>query len=108
MDLGTIFVWLVAVFYAVAGVAPLGKFSDTSKQYVAWGYPTWFPFVTAVLEVAVGVLLVLPAMLMAGVGLGVLIMLAAIATLIRSKEYSHAIAPVVVLVVTVLAGYFGG
>lgn len=104
MEIGTIFVWVMAAFYAIAGVAPLANQKKTGAQYEAWGYPAWFSFVTAVCEVAVAVLLLLPQaeLQLAGIAFGVLIMVAAIITLIRKKEYSHTIPPIVVLVLTAL------
>lgn len=103
-DWGTIFVWVMAAFYVLSGIGPLANMKKTSAQYVGWGYPSWWPFVTAVFEVVIGVLLVSPQTRMAGVVLGVLVMLAAIATVLRAKEYGHAVPPVIVLVLTALVG----
>lgn len=96
------FVWLVAAFYILAGVGPLANMKKSSAQYVGWGYPAYWPYVTAVMEVAVGILLFLPQYRMAGVALGIAIMLVAIGTVVRAKEYSHAVPPAVVAIVTAL------
>ena len=104
MNLSTIFVWVMAVFYILSGVVPLLSLEKTSAQYKGWGYPTWFPFVTAVFEVAIGLLFLWSQTRMAGVALGVLVMLAAIGTVLRAKEYAHAIPPTIVLILTVLVG----
>ena len=95
-----IFVWLLAAFYGIAGLAPLLNWEKTSQQYQQWGFPSWFGLVTAIFEVAVGVFLILPQTRMAGAALGCAIMVAAIATLFRCKEYSHAVPPTIVLSVT--------
>lgn len=104
LDTSNLFVWLMAAFFIVAGLAPLIAFAKTSKQYQGWGYPAWFPFVTAALEVLVGILLLSPETRVVGAVLGVLIMIAAIVTVLRNKEYAHAVPPTVVLVLTVLVG----
>ncbi len=52
-----------------------------------------------------GIMFLLPALAFEGAVLGMLIMVVAIATVLRSREYAHAIPPTVVLLVTALAGF---
>lgn len=104
MSLSTIFVWVMAAFYAIAGVGPLAKLEKAKEEYKRWGYPTWWPFVTAVVEVVIGALFISPQTRFAGAVLGVLVMIVAIGTVLRCKEYKHAIPPTIVLVLTVLVG----
>lgn len=102
--LTTGFVLALALFYAVAGLVPLLRMEASGARYVQWGYPPWFPYVTAALEVLVALLLPWTQTRFAGAVLGIVIMVAAIATVLRSKEYSHALPPAIVMVLTALAG----
>lgn len=100
----TIFVWFMSAFYIIAGIAPLGNLKRSRPQYVEWGYPGWWVFVTAVMEALVGILIFYPQTRVPGAALGVAIMLVAIGTLVRKKEYKHALLPVGALILTVLVG----
>lgn len=96
------------VFYVVTGVFALGAIinliapGSIREDYTRWGYPNGFRFVTAALEALAVVLILLPSTRLAGLALGGLIMLAAIATLVRTREYSHAIPAAIVLVASIL------
>ena len=54
-----------------------------------WGYPHGFHRVTGALEVAGGALLLVPATARIGAGVLVVILLAALATLVRHRDWSH-------------------
>lgn len=97
--------WALALFFLVGaignGIAP----TNVRQEYARWGYPDWFHFVTAALELLVAAFFVFPATRELAVGLGALIMLAAIATLLFHKEFKHALLPTTVLIVLIVQLY---
>lgn len=97
--------WGLAVFFVVGaignGLAP----ANVRAEYARWGYPDWFHHITAALELLVAFLLVFVSTQLAGCALGAAVMLAAIVTLLRHKEYKHALLPTVVLLLLTLFGF---
>ncbi|EJU11306.1 hypothetical protein LH128_19596 [Sphingomonas sp. LH128] len=79
--------------------------ASTWAEYVAWGYPHWFPYVTACLEVGAATLLFVPRTRLVGAALGAAIMVAALATLIRVGDYGHGTAPAVLILFCALTGW---
>src|SRR3984885_10750929 len=59
------------------------------EEYLRWGYPPWFHFVTGSLELTTAVLLVLARTRLWGAALGCTVMLAALATVTLHGEYGH-------------------
>lgn len=59
------------------------------ESFARWGYPAGFHRVTGGLEVAAGLLLVIPATSRVGAIGSAIILLAAIATLIRFRGWGH-------------------
>lgn len=100
-----ILAWLLAIFFAVGAVGNWRATAKVRADYVRWGYPGGFHRFTAVLEAAVAILLVFGATRLFGTVLGAAIMLAAIATLLRHKEYKHALLPTAVLLLLILLGF---
>lgn len=94
--------------YAIAAVFLVGALVNLigpgaiRREYTHWGYPESFRFVTAALEAAALVLILLPATRLVGLALGAVIMLAAIGTLFRAGQFAHAIPAGVVLIVSAL------
>lgn len=97
LDIGTILVWIAAAFFLFGGLSNLIGPPGIRASYRRWGYPSWFRFVTAALEFMVAAMLLMPDYRVAGAILGTAIMLAATATLLRNREYGHAIAPPIVI-----------
>lgn len=96
--LKTGYAWLLAAFFAVGAFANLLASQQTREDYQSWGYPGWFHYVTGLLEATAAVLLALSATRLAGSLLGAAVMASAAATLLIHAEYSHALAPLTVLV----------
>jgi uncharacterized membrane protein len=90
----TIVLWIVIAAFAVIGILHLMSGEPIRAAYKAWKYPAGFHFVTGILEVATAVLLFLPGTRLLGLALGALICVAAIATLIWNKQYSHLVGPI--------------
>ena len=82
-------VWLLVAAFAAAGLVnaigtPAGK-----GNFVRWGYPPWWCYLTGGSEVIVAVLLARPATRQAGLVLGAVIVAAAILTVTRHREFVH-------------------
>ncbi|MBV8682251.1 MAG: DoxX family protein [Caulobacteraceae bacterium] len=90
-------IWLVVAAFFAAGVinaigAPAGK-----SNFVRWGYPSWWCYLTGGMEILTAVLVALPAGRAAGLILGAVIVAAAVLTVVRRREFSH-LAPLGVFV----------
>jgi membrane protein HdeD len=72
-------------------------------SFARWGYPAGFHRVTGGLEVTAGLLLLIPATSRAGAIGSVAILLAAMVTLIRHREWTHLPGAVVLMAVAVAA-----
>jgi membrane-bound metal-dependent hydrolase YbcI (DUF457 family) len=97
--------WAVAAFFMVGAIGNWIAPPAIRADYKRWGYPNWFHYVTAVLELTTALLLVFPATRVLGAGLGVLVMLFAAATVLRHREFGHAVAPATVAVLSAVAGW---
>jgi uncharacterized membrane protein YphA (DoxX/SURF4 family) len=79
---------LGVVMIANGGVTFAGP-SLVRENFACWGYPAGFHRVTGGLEVVAGLLLVIPVTSRAGAIGSAMIMLAAVATLIRHRDWGH-------------------
>lgn len=103
--IGDILTWVVVAFFVIGGVVNWIAPKPIKKDYKRWGYPGWFHYVTAILELAIAGLLFLPEMKLWGSALGVAVMAAALGTLLIHREYKHAIAPAIALIFTATVGW---
>jgi len=92
----TLLAWLLAFAFLGAGVVNAAGSAAIKEDFVRWGYPRWWNLVTGGLEVLVAALIAMPTARVAGLMLGAAICIAAVATVVRHKDYGH-VAPVVVL-----------
>jgi hypothetical protein len=81
--------WLLVAAFAAAGLinargAPAGK-----SDFVRWGYPDWWCYLAGGMELTAAALIALPAVREAGLILGATIIVAAIVTILRARDYSH-------------------
>jgi len=72
-----------------AGVANFVGSASVRESFVRWGYPAGFHRVTGGLEVAAGLLLLIPATSRFGAVGSAAILLAAVVTLIRHRDWGH-------------------
>jgi hypothetical protein len=77
------------------------------ESYTRWGYPSWFHFVTAILELVAAALLLYPPLRPAGMGLTFLVLLAALTTLMRAGEYGHSPAAILFIALIVIWWFAG-
>jgi len=106
----SILAYLLAAFFLVGAIGNTFVSEEIAADYARWGYPDGFHFVTAAFELGVAGLLPFKRTRLWGACLGIWVMLGAAATVIANGEFTHAIAPLVVLAVSVavLWGAWGG
>lgn len=93
--------YLLAAFFAFGGILNIRPPEQMRRDYARWGYPTWFHYVTAILELTTAVLIVLIETRLIGALLGATIMFAAAATTLWYREYKHSFAPLIGLLLMV-------
>ena len=91
----------IGAFFIVAGLVNLAGPAGLREGYARWGYPDRFHLVTGALELAAGVAIVIASLRLAGIILAGLITAAAIATLVRHREWSH-LPPSMILMVIIV------
>lgn len=93
-------IWLlVAAFFGAGLVNAIGT-SATRNDFARWGFPRWWGLLTGGLEIVSAVLIALTVSRIAGLTLGIVIIAAAVSTVLRHRDYSH-IAPLSVFVVLI-------
>ena len=92
--------WILALAFTGAGIGNAAGGAAIQAQFQRWGYPAWWNFMTAALELLDAVLIVFPETRIFGLALGAMVMIAATATVIRRREYKH-LPPCVVFVVLI-------
>lgn len=97
----SILAWLLAAFFVVGGISNIMASEAILSDYNRWGYPSWFHYVTGVLELAAAFLIFWRKSRKAGAALAAGIMLSAAATVLVHGEFTRTIAPLVVLSVTI-------
>src|SRR5262249_53782561 len=96
-------VWLLVAGFFGAGLFNILGASATRAEYVAWGYPDWWHWVTGGLEIVTAAFIAIPLLRGAGLVLGALTILAAVATLLRYGSYRQLPPAVAFMVVIALA-----
>jgi len=99
----------VSVCLLVAGLFGAGLYnaigtSATQSSFVRWGYPRWWGSLTGGLEMVSALLIALPASRGVGLALGAAIVLAAVLTVLRHREFSHLVPLGVFATLMTLAG----
>jgi uncharacterized membrane protein YphA (DoxX/SURF4 family) len=89
-------------FLLGAAVNASGR-ADIQEDFVRYGFPSWWCWVTALAELATAILLLFPRSFLIGAALGACIMLAAILAVIRSGHVRHSLPPALFLVLLVAA-----
>src|ERR1700676_4575335 len=87
--------WALAAFFVAGSLSNLFAPRSIYEEYLKWGYPHWFHFVTGSLELTTAVLLARAASRLVGTGPGCTVMCAAPGTVIIHSEYGHAVAPLI-------------
>lgn len=95
----------LAAFFVVGSLSNIVAPGSIYEEYLKWGYPSWFHFVTGSLELTAAVLLARERTRLLGSMLGCTVMLAALATVTLHGEYGHGVAPIVVATLTLAVGW---
>lgn len=93
---------LLAAFFLFGAWGNTFLSEENAAAYAAWGYPDWFHYITATLELAAAILLIRAVTRPYGAALGAMVMAAAALTTLMNADYGHAVAPGVVLAVSLL------
>lgn len=100
-DVMTILRFLLAAFFVFGGIVNIIAPGTIQDDYLRWGYPDWFHYLTGALELTAAALLISRYRLFGAI-LGACVMTGAVSTVIYNGEYSHAIAPFITLCVSLL------
>ena len=95
----------LAAFFVVGSLSNIFAPPSIYEEYLQWGYPNWFHFVTGSLELTTVILLARARTRLWGSALGCAVMLAALATVTLHGEYGHAVAPLVAAALSILVGW---
>jgi len=95
----------LAAFFVVGSLSNIVAPRSIIEEYLKWGYPHWFHFVTGSLELMTAVLLARARTRLWGSALGCTVMLAALGTVTLHGEYGHGVAPLVVATLSIVVGW---
>lgn len=82
-------IWLLVAAFFGAGVFNAIGAPATKGSFVRWGYPHWWCYVTGGLEIVAAALIALSPSRVAGLILGASIVVAAVLTVLRRREFPH-------------------
>ena len=105
--LNTVLVWLSAAAFLVGAMVNMSGHSKVRAGFVQLGFPFWWCWVTGALELLTAVLLVTAGGRYIGVALGACIMFAAVAAIVRIRNYRELPPPMLFLLLLMLAGASG-
>lgn len=88
---------LIIAFVMISGFVMNCFSAKAEAEFVRLGYPGWFRHVTGILEAGVGVAIFVPAIEQPALILGAVVMLAAVISLARFREWLHALPAFVVM-----------
>jgi hypothetical protein len=96
---------VLAAFFVVGSLSNIVAPRSIFEEYLRWGYPHWFHFVTGAVELTTAVLLARARTRLWGSALGCTVMLAALSTVTVHGEYGHGVAPLIVATLSIVVGW---
>ncbi len=96
---------LIALVMLMAGGSKLKGTEEQIAGFAKLGYPVWFLYVTGIIEVVGGILLLIPKTAAIGVLLLGATMVGAVFSLLKVGDVAHAPIPLVFLLVIALIGW---
>ncbi|MFC3652856.1 DoxX family protein [Dyella humi] len=96
-------IWLLVAGFFGAGLFNAIGTPATQSDFARWGYPRWWSRFTGGLEMMSAVLIAFPASRIVGLALGAAIIVAAVLTVLRHREFSHLVPLGVFVAVMALA-----
>lgn len=94
---------VAAAAFLLGSVVNAAARAPIRDEFVRYGFPWWWCWVTALLELMAAILLVLRPTFAIGVALGACIMVAAIVAIIRARDFRHIPPPAAFLLVLLIA-----
>jgi len=94
--------WLAAAAFFIGGAVNAAGSKSIRDDFLRYGFPSWWCWVTAVLEIAAAVLLLIPSTVSIGVALGAIIMCAAIVSVVRARSFRHLPPPALYLLLLIV------
>ena len=94
---------LVAAAFLFGAIINASGRKAIREEFVRYGFPSWWCWITAILEFLTAVLLILRPTFAIGVALGACIMVAAIIAIIRARDFRHLPPPSVFLLLLIIA-----
>ncbi len=94
---------LAAAAFLVGAVINASGRPGIRDDFVRYGFPPWWCWITAILELATAVLLLLRPTFLIGAALGACIMLVAILAVLRAGHVRHSLPPALFLALLVAA-----
>ncbi|PAY06466.1 hypothetical protein CK489_26650 [Bradyrhizobium sp. UFLA03-84] len=82
-------IWLLVAGFLGAGVFNAIGTAGTQSDFARWGYPRWWGRLTGGLEIMGAVLIALPVSRSVGLALGAVIIVVAVVTVLRHRDFSH-------------------
>ncbi|MGV8936035.1 MAG: DoxX family protein [Allorhizobium sp.] len=96
--------WLAAAAFFIGGAVNVSGAKSIRDDFMRYGFPSWWCWITAALEFATACLLLFPATFSIGLALGACVMIAAIAAVLRARDFRHTAPPTVFLLLLIVAG----
>jgi uncharacterized membrane protein YphA (DoxX/SURF4 family) len=94
---------LAAAAFLLGAIINASGSKAVRDEFVRYGFPSWWSWVTAILEFLTAVFLVLRPTFEMGVALGACIMVAAILAVVRTRDYRHIAPPSAFLLLLIIA-----
>lgn len=94
---------ILVVFFVLGGLINAAAPGPIHREFARWGFPGWFHWIVAVVELVAAALMILPMSRLAGYGMGACAMLGATVVVVHHREYLHALMPATVLGIIMLA-----
>ncbi|ACI58367.1 hypothetical protein Rleg9DRAFT_4934 [Rhizobium leguminosarum bv. trifolii WSM597] len=101
--LGNAATLVAAAAFLIGAIVNASARKPVREEFVRYGFPWWWCWVTALLELATAVLLLVRPTFTLGVVLGVCIMIVAIVAIVRARDYRHIPPPAIFLLLLVIA-----
>ncbi|TNM65276.1 DoxX family protein [Aliirhizobium smilacinae] len=102
-SLGDAATLVAAAAFLLGSVVNASARKSIREEFVRYGFPWWWCWVTALLELMTAVLLVVRPTFAIGAALGVCIMIAAIVAVVRVRDFRHILPPAAFLMLLLIA-----
>lgn len=106
LSVGNAATLLAAAAFLLGAVVNASGRKAIQDEFVRYGFPSWWCWITAILEFLTAVFLVLRSTFAIGVALGACIMVAATIAAIRARDFRHIPPPLVFLLLLIIAAFF--